>query len=330
MKKDLSRFCVNLSKNPLLVQGAGGNVSWKEANTLFIKASGTCLGDAETKDIFVAVDYIDLLHNINQKNFEHTPKLLENTCLRPSIETFFHAMLSQKFVVHLHAINILSILVQKNARSLLEKILPESIHWIIVDYYKPGAELAQRLQEQLKNKHKTSVIFLRNHGLILAAESLMELENLMCNLQETFNFFTKNLVGFNKSQHQILVNNNLYRFLESNLYEFENFNEEYLSFVKSKWALYPDHVVFLGPQPHMYDSLECFKLDTKIPEMVFIKGKGIYTLEDCSQTKIEQLECYFNLLLRINKDSEIDTLTTEQVSELLNWDAEKYRQNLNI
>ena len=39
--------------NPLLVQGAGGNVSWKEEDTLWVKASGTWLSDASAEDIFL-------------------------------------------------------------------------------------------------------------------------------------------------------------------------------------------------------------------------------------------------------------------------------------
>ena len=60
MHEQISRFCAQLGADPLLVQGAGGNVSWKESEVLWIKASGTWLKDALERDIFVPVDLSDL------------------------------------------------------------------------------------------------------------------------------------------------------------------------------------------------------------------------------------------------------------------------------
>ena len=55
MREAIRNYCTLIGKNPLLVQGAGGNVSGKEDKMLWIKASGTCLADAEKDDIFVPV-----------------------------------------------------------------------------------------------------------------------------------------------------------------------------------------------------------------------------------------------------------------------------------
>ena len=45
-----------LGSDPLQVQGPGGNTSIKDGEVMWIKASGTELANAETQDIFVAVD----------------------------------------------------------------------------------------------------------------------------------------------------------------------------------------------------------------------------------------------------------------------------------
>ena len=45
-------FCSRIGADPLLVQGAGGNVSWKKGSVLWIKASGTWLAHAK-KTIFL-------------------------------------------------------------------------------------------------------------------------------------------------------------------------------------------------------------------------------------------------------------------------------------
>jgi rhamnose utilization protein RhaD (predicted bifunctional aldolase and dehydrogenase) len=46
LQASVINYCSTIGRDPLLVQGAGGNVSWKEGNTLWIKASGTWLADA--------------------------------------------------------------------------------------------------------------------------------------------------------------------------------------------------------------------------------------------------------------------------------------------
>ena len=50
---EMLSFCSEIGMNRLLVQGAGGNASWKENDTLWIKASGTWLVDAKSHNIFL-------------------------------------------------------------------------------------------------------------------------------------------------------------------------------------------------------------------------------------------------------------------------------------
>ena len=65
IEEQVKAFCAWIGKDPLLVQGAGGNVSWKDGDTLWVKASGTWLADATEKDIFVPVDLPYLLSLIH-------------------------------------------------------------------------------------------------------------------------------------------------------------------------------------------------------------------------------------------------------------------------
>ena len=54
LETQIKEFCSELGNEPLLVQGAGGNVSWKDECTLWVKASGMWLVDSDSKEIFVA------------------------------------------------------------------------------------------------------------------------------------------------------------------------------------------------------------------------------------------------------------------------------------
>ncbi len=54
--QSLRTLSAQLGADPLLVQAAGGNTSIKQDGTMWIKASGTWLMDALSKDIFVPLN----------------------------------------------------------------------------------------------------------------------------------------------------------------------------------------------------------------------------------------------------------------------------------
>ncbi len=59
IEKQVKAFCAQIGADPLLVQGPGGNVSWKDGDVLWVKASGAWLAHAAGKDeIFIPVDLL--------------------------------------------------------------------------------------------------------------------------------------------------------------------------------------------------------------------------------------------------------------------------------
>jgi len=104
IEKQVKVFCAQIGADPMLVQGAGGNVSWKDGDVLWVKASGTWLAHAESSDIFVPVKLAHLQDQLAKKNFSVSPKLYRASSLRPSIETLLHALLPHRVVAHLHPV----------------------------------------------------------------------------------------------------------------------------------------------------------------------------------------------------------------------------------
>ena len=102
--------------------------------------------------------------------------------------------------------------------------------------------------------------------------------------------------------------------------------------LESDWALYPDHVVFLGALPHTYDDLATLLNELRdsqeIPELIFVQNLGVFTKSDFSIAKQVQLRCYYDVLVRQHEEHVVNTLTSRQIGELLNWDAEQYRMGL--
>ena len=123
---EFQQFCelsAEIGKNPLLVQGAGGNTSIKEGGLLWVKASGTWLSEATEKKTMVAVDLARLQQAMTQndklaekpQHFKADP----TESLRPSIETVVHASLKHRVVLHVHCVETISWAVLQNAEELL-------------------------------------------------------------------------------------------------------------------------------------------------------------------------------------------------------------------
>jgi rhamnose utilization protein RhaD (predicted bifunctional aldolase and dehydrogenase) len=101
----------------------------------------------------------------------------------------------------------------------------------------------------------------------------------------------------------------------------------------ASWALFPDHVVFLGARPFTYTGVKDFQKDRErgldAPELVFILGCGVFARPGFSQAKYLQLRCYSEVMLRQGAQDQIAVLAESDIAELLDWDAERYRLSLS-
>ena len=100
----------------------------------------------------------------------------------------------------------------------------------------------------------------------------------------------------------------------------------------SKWALYPDHIVFLGEYANRYNSFQDFEKlfpnPNDGPEIIFIKNVGVFSNPNLNEAKFSQLKCYYNVLMRLHRDYIVNELTPSHRYQLVNWDAEKYRKSI--
>ena len=332
--QDISELCANLGKDRLLVQGAGGNVSWKESGVLWVKGSGTWLANADKEDIFVPVDLNHLQNALSEEKFEIKPYVIDGQGgqkLRPSIETVLHALMPQKIVVHLHAIDALSHLVTKDCKVSLQELFAQSfnahqINSVFVGYHKPGPELAQGIHKALQDNTIANVVFLKNHGIVIGAESVEAIYALLKSINTIFtpkqNYSTQSYltssqasasqeyIPFPDKQAQALA-------LDPDLYKRLQYD----------WVLFPDHAVFLGPKAFSYNSWSDFMAENHncMPEIIFIKHVGVFIKPNFNQAKRAQLLCYYDVISRVSIDSVLDPLDDSSVNSLLNWDAEQYR-----
>jgi|TARA_B100001093_G_scaffold41707_2_gene35477 rhamnose utilization protein RhaD (predicted bifunctional aldolase and dehydrogenase) len=336
-REQIQYMCVELGSDSLLVQGPGGNVSWKEGNTLWIKASGTWLSNAVTSDIFIPTDLTHIRNALLDGNFKVTPKVINDSLLKPSIETLLHGMMPQKVVIHLHAIDILSHLIVDDCEFFLEQLLPKDINYKFVKYCKPGADLAKSVSMAVSGDKEVDVIFLLNHGVVIAGESSQEVTNTLKKITSALKSKIKykdNTIPVKKDSpiSQELAEYG-YSPVQNNLLHSLALEPDLISMVNNKWALFPDHVVFLGERAFIGDMNHLRKqlcqIDQALPPFIFLTGVGTFQHHSTTNAQFDQLNCFFDVAVRQENIDSIITLTSSEIQELLNWDAEIYRQSLS-
>lgn len=201
MKKEISDL-IEISryygKNKDFVVAGGGNTSFKDENTIWIKASGRSLSEL-SEDGLVALDR-KKLHLIAEKNYPEDPFQREEQVKddlmasltdesdknkRPSVETSLHEIINYKFVVHLHPAAINGILCSRLARTIINELYGEKA--IFVPYTDPGYTLFRSLTSEIaryREKHISDpqIIFLENHGSFVSADTIEEIREIYDNL----------------------------------------------------------------------------------------------------------------------------------------------------
>lgn len=324
-------FCTRAGTDPLLVQGAGGNVSWKAGNVLWIKASGTWLAEASKRDIFAPVDLAHLQSAISIGDFSATPKVLGDSALRPSIETMLHALMPHPVVVHVHAVEVLAHLVRTDWLNGLQQALDGSIAWAAAPYRRPGAELAEAVADALVGTD-ANVIFLQNHGVVIGGSDVAEVESILMQLTHALINPVAQPQQAVAAPAELSVGNDVYSLLADPVVQRLATEPALTARLAGEWALYPDHVVFLGADAHVVDSgavlTQLADAQAQAPELLFVRDLGVYVAPGFSEAKKVQLRCYADVIVR-QEQRTLHALSRGDIGALLNWDAERYRMNLS-
>ena len=333
MDSDFKTFCAALGADTEAIQGAGGNISVKEGNTLHIKASGMWLREATKKNIFISVPLREILRRHNA-HAESLADLTNAAGLRPSIETGLHALIPQRYVVHTHCVDTLAHSVHHNAKENLHKALANFCH-ALVPPARPGLPLALAVEQALSCEPKATVFILMNHGLVIAGETLEETRQT---LNAVKNALTVPIRQPLPPATDLSMRNDL------NWYAPEN---EYIQTIATDTTslrliqeapLYPDHVVFLGPQipvaahdASLSSALDMFELKIGYrPAWMLFPEKGVLVSPRCGSSELAMLEALGRVAQRLTPSfAPLRTLSADIVLSLTQWEAERYRKQLN-
>lgn len=355
-------LCHMFSDSVDMIQAGGGNASTKYIDSgkpvMLIKASGYLMSEVGKNTGFTAIDTLkvnQLLKEIRQGKIAIDAEHLINqrisnanlSTLRPSIETFLHAMLPVQHVLHVHDLATLlyastkafesDLMNQWNGVDGLEGLL-------LIPYKKPGVHLALSMMNGL-DKYSAKYgeipkgIILQNHGLIIPHQNYDEIYNSVVDIIEqikkkaglpiTFGTPYRNGYHIKCAANRVFSGKTLFvRLCE----------DKDLVDYKFMTPSFPDALVFCGPQPLIIDSVDEASLIRQMerykehfnefPKMV-IYETALYFLGESVKKCLEiQDVLKIQHILSSQLGDDLKTLSEEEALSILNWEAEKYRKNL--
>lgn len=337
------KYSKEIGSDATMVHAAGGNTSIKLDDTMWVKASGKWLMNSQTEELMVPISISKIktfLENNNsiesdlQKSIDLS---LSPKGLRPSVEAPIHAVLDFKFVFHTHDININALAVQKNSQQIFEKAL-SGLNWKFVPYVKPGIELSRQLLA-IKS-HTDNIFILENHGLVICGHNLNEIKKLIAEVR--LRLKTKiNKPLIIEPEHlihsKINLKNSGYSFCNDKFINNLAFYQPWIEKL-SKGVVLPDFLIFLGPNfvvlnhndNYLLDKLKKLS-DVPLPfnSCVILANNGVLIRNDALKGTIEIAQSVYELMCRIPDTADLKYLNEKQTGELINWEAEHYRQKLN-
>jgi rhamnose utilization protein RhaD (predicted bifunctional aldolase and dehydrogenase) len=186
-------------KKQLAMLGEGNTSANCNDGTFWVKSSGSQLATIDASGFSrVSLDAIMQLLKLRSLSDDQIAQGLQDalvirTHLKPSVETFLHALFIKEgkvnWIGHTHPISVLSILCSKvGADAFLRHLFPDEIVVcgdipMVVPYTDPGLPLAQAVRQELKRYQNThnytpKMVLMENHGLIALGATHQEVLNI--------------------------------------------------------------------------------------------------------------------------------------------------------
>ena len=285
--QEVVNLATALGSDSRITQGPGGNVSMKDNGVLWVKASGAQMAFANSQAIFVPIDLQDARNKIRDDSVGFV-NLYSESSLRPSIETAMHAIIDAPFVAHVHSLGSLSVSALKDLE-FATKLVRSVCKISVIPYVKPGIELAKSIENSLDVD--SSALLLGNHGLTVWGESPGQCQELITKLE---------IVWRSRMGGQVRVGE--YEWIK----------------ILLGGALFPDELIFLGDESFHFNPLarDIFGLLTDI---------GLQKIQNALWL-VDFLKVLEEVARSRATIDEMRYLTELECSELLNWDAEKFRR----
>ncbi len=347
------------------VLAGGGNTSYKDAEYLYVKASGTSLRTI-TAEGFVKLSREKLDKVLTAEYSKDTAKreeeVLKNlneavvTGGRPSVEASLHGLMKFTYVVHLHPALVNGLTASVNGKAEAEKLFGDSFVWI--ENTEPGYVLAKKCEAALKEKD-VQIIILENHGIFVGADTTEEVESIYADIMAKLKKAsgaepdlsegetdTEKAVALAPAIRMLTMDCNKGAVVFDANKEALKVTASKEAFAEIEKAYTPDHLVYQGAYclfvekaddiDAQYELLEKAIADYKKkynqnPTIIVVEGLGVFAAAKTKKDADVALKLFKDALkIRVYAKAfgGAKAMPAELIEFLRNWEVEKYRKSV--
>ena len=333
---------------PEFVKGGGGNTSYKNESTLWVKPSGTTLAGLQ-EDTFVTLDRTKVkgLYAVDTPNEPHAREELVknymagavlNNAGRPSVEAPLHNVLETKFVVHTHALLVNGMTCSKEGETFSKRLFPDAL-W--VEYVDAGYTLCMVLKDRIDRYKREfgkipKIIMLKNHGIFVSGDTADEIRlhysHIMNSLRKEYDRLQINEdLGLSEGERNSEVE-----------YRISSVFKEDAAFIQScgffecvPGPITPDHLVYARAFPFSEEltqkNAEAYRAKHGFAPKVVIQENRVYGLGKTE--KNARLALLFaqdgaQILKLSQAFGGIEYLSERARKFIENWEVESYREKV--
>jgi len=357
-------------KDKSFVIAGGGNTSYKDSDHIWIKASGAaletidesgfvCLSREKLKIVSTKEYSRDATQREAEVKSDLAAAIVSSGNNRPSVETSMHEIIDYPFVVHTHPTLVNALMCSNNAKSVCQELFGD--HSLFIPYTDPGYILFKKVETEIigyttSHGKAPQLIFLENHGIFVAANTISEINEIYASVMEKINQRIGEPMPADKQKpFSSLIIENIQR-LNSGFQDFtaigqeskliHHFSKDSKSFLKANTAFTPDDIVyckayyvFIPAIANDQDQLEVAKtliagyLNTYsyLPKVLVLEGQGVVAVEENLKSALNVMEVYTNIL-KISFLSENfggpKFMNKAQIEFIDNWEVENYRRKM--
>lgn len=345
------------------VIAGGGNTSYKTADRLWVKASGSVLATI-TEEGFAELDRAKL-DVIGQKEYsadaaereEQVKADLAAACLtkdrRPSVETSMHNSISAPFVVHLHPTAVNGLMSSNRATELTAEIFGSRA--LYVPYADPGYVLFKKVDDGIAaHKERYSrepwIILLQNHGIFVGGGSPDEirktyaevLEAIESRIAEPFPGGVRKVCRCANDvipALRMMLGGKTLKTTDSELVEYFAENAERFAEVSRPFT--PDIIVYCKSRYIYAEKPDADAIGGQIteyrakygydPKVILIKGIGLVACGDTASAAETVTNVYTDMLKvawLARSFGGVHPMTDAQIDFIDNWEVENYRRSV--
>ncbi len=352
-------------QDPAFVIAGGGNTSYKDADNLYIKASGIALATIDIHG-FVQMSR-QLLKQMENKQYSEDAvereeqvkqdlkkAIIQPEHLRPSVETSLHNLFDYSYVVHTHPTLVNGVMCAHEAEKFVEERFSSGA--LYVEYTDPGYILFKKIERHVKEYMDThhrcpQIIFLQNHGVFVAADTTGEIKDLYDSIesaiseqkhvalpagdsQEISSEATRAIAEFFRERRLVS------RAYKTPLSDHFTASRELVEKISTPFT--PDIIVYCksrylflekewGRDQIVAKMEEFEKQQGYYPKVILLEQSGVCVTEE-SERAVQTVFEVFHDMMKISYLSEQfggpHCMTPEQIAFIDNWEVENYRRKV--